>query len=271
MKTTVECYYDHSPQDEWERVDKHPMEFQTTLRAMNEFIPPNSRILDIGGGPGRYTVELAKAGHRVTLLDLSSGNIDLARVKADEAGVQVNEFVHGNALDLSRFADDAFDVVLLMGPLYHLIAPSDRHRSLREAVRVLVPEGKIFASFITRYAVYFHMLRNDPGLIGQYGDNYRGLMETGVYVPTQTNPGFTDAYFSHPMEIEPLMSGYDLTTLRLAAAEGLIAAAEPKVNTLPQDLFDAWVGVCYRLGTDPITWGCAEHMLYVGRKNRINC
>lgn len=269
MKTRVESFYDRSAQNEWERMDRHPMEFRTTLRAMREFILPDSRILDIGGGPGRYTIELTGDGHRVTLLDLSSANVDLARLKADEAGVQVAGFIHGNALDLAMFEDASFDVVLLMGPMYHLTESSDRHRSLREAVRVLAPGGRLFASFVTRYALYMDILERDPALIGQYGSTYVRLIETGVHIPTEQNPGFTDAYFAHPMEIEPLMLGYGLTTLRLSVAEGLIAAAELEVNRLSPELFDAWVDVCYRLGTDPTTWGCGEHVLYVGRKDRM--
>jgi len=267
MKTRVESYYDNSPQYEWDRMDRHRMEFRTTLRAMHEFITPGSRILDIGGGPGRYSIELARAGHRVTLLDLSSGNVELARQKACELGVPAIEFVHGNALDLSRFGDAAFDVVLLMGPVYHLTEPSDRHRTIQEALRVLVPGGLLFASFITRYAVYVDLLELDPGLIARYASAYEQLMRTSVHIPTEQNPGFTDAYFAHPMEIEPLMSEYALTTVRLAVAEGIIAAVESAVNALPEDLFDAWVDVCYRLGTDPITWGGGEHMLYIGRKD----
>jgi S-adenosylmethionine-dependent methyltransferase len=268
VKNRVESFYDRTAQEEWERMDRHPMEFRTTLRAMREFIPPGSKILDVGGGPGRYTIELARNGHTVTLLDLSLGNVNLARLKAEEAGVQVADFVHGNAMDPTRFEDASFDVVLLMGPMYHLTDPSDRRRALAEALRVLKPEGVIFVSFITKYGLYIDLLKFDPAVIGKQGDTYERLMETGVHIPTEKNPGFTDAYFAHPMEIEPLMFEYGLTTLRLAVAEGLIAAVEPAVNKLPPELFDAWVDVCYRLGTDPITWGCGEHMLYVGKKQQ---
>lgn len=267
MKTRVERFYDRNPQIEWDRMDRHPMEFRTTLRALREFILPKSRILDIGGGPGRYAIELAKDGHQVTLLDLSLANVKLARQKAVELGVQVADFVHGNALDLSRFETGSFDAVLLMGPMYHLTDPLDRDRSVREALRVLKPEGTLFVSFITRYAVYFDILKSDPALIGTYKDAYDRLTQTGVHIPTEQNPGFADAYFAHPMEIEPLMSKHGLTTLRLAVAEGIIASVERAVNNLPPELFDAWVDVCYRLGADPTTWGCGEHMLYVGRKS----
>jgi len=92
-------------------------------------------------------------------------------------------------------------------------------------------------------------------------------MSTAVHVPTEQNPGFTDAYFIHPMDVEPLMAGHGLTKLRLAVAEGFIAPVEFAVNALPEEAFEAWVEVSYRLGTDPVTWGAGEHMLYVGRKD----
>lgn len=267
MSRRVESFYDNNCQDEWSRMDRHPMEFRTTLRAMAEFIPPRSRILDIGGGPGRYSIELAKAGHRVTLLDLSSKNVELARQKARELGVELEDFIHGNALDLSRFADSSFDAVLLMGPLYHLVEPSDRELAIREALHVLAPGGVFFASFISRYAVYLDLLKWEPEAIIHKAGDYEKLMIAPTYIPTEQNQGFTDAYFIHPMEIEPLMAGRGLTTLRLAVAEGIIAAVEAAVNALPEEAFEAWVDVCYKLGTDPITWGAGEHMLYVGRKD----
>ncbi len=63
------------------------------------------------------------------------------------------------------------------------------------------------------------------------------------------------------------MSGHGLSTLRLAVAEGLIAPVEAAVNALPEEAFEEWVNVSYRLGTDPSIWGAGEHMLYVGRKD----
>jgi len=111
------------------------------------------------------------------------------------------------------------------------------------------------------------LLKRDPSLIARYAQTYERLMTTAVHIPTEQNPGFTDAYFMHPMDIEPLMSRHGLSTLRLAVAEGLIAPVEGAVNALPEELFEAWLDVCYRLGTDPVTWGAGEHMLYIGRKD----
>lgn len=268
MPNTVEAYYDSDVEREWARASRHPLEFATTWKAMQEHIPAGSTILDVGGGPGHYSMRLAQTGHRVTLLDLSSANVAFARAKAAEIGAPVVDFIHGNALDLSEFADSSFDVVLLMGPLYHLVSAEDRDQAIGEALRVLRPGGIFFAAFISRYAFLVDLLKYQPEAVSEFEGRMEPLLTTGVSMVSDDNPGFTDAYFAHPMEIEPLMSAHGLTTLRLAAAEGVMATAEPRLLELPSETVAQWVELCYRLGTDPLTWGTSEHMLYVGKKEQ---
>ena len=210
-----------------------PDEFRTTLRAMSEFIPPRSTILDIGGGPGRYSIELAKAGHRVTLLDLSSRNVELARQKAKESRVQIADFVHGNALDLSRFADSAFHVVLLMGPLYHLVEPSDRDLAIREALRVLVPGGLFFASFITRYSVYIDLLKHDPGEITRCAKRYE--VTEVVHIPTEENLGFTGCllHTSHGDRTADVRTACHAQTCCCGRSDRVVEAARTRYRKKP--------------------------------------
>lgn len=86
---------------------------------MEEYIPNDTpqKILDIGGGPGRYSIFLAQKGHDVTLFDLSGKNIRQAIEKAQEADVLLDSCIHGDALRLSEYLYKAeqYDVVLLMG------------------------------------------------------------------------------------------------------------------------------------------------------------
>lgn len=79
----VAVHYDAHPEHEWERLQRHRTEFAVTLRALDTYLPPPpATILDIGGGPGRYAIELARLGYEVTLLDLSQANLALAKDKA---------------------------------------------------------------------------------------------------------------------------------------------------------------------------------------------
>ncbi|MGE5560614.1 MAG: class I SAM-dependent methyltransferase [Chloroflexota bacterium] len=188
------------------------------------------------------------------------------RQKAAEAGVSLVDCVQGNALDLSRYGDGSFDVVLLMGPLYHLLQPESRDQAMREALRVLRPGGLLFAAFITRYAVLINMLGYAPEDIVRRRAVCEAIIRDGVDIPATDDSGFTEACFTVATDIEPFMAKHGLETLRLAGAEGIVAGAEPVVCRLPDEQFATWADLCYSLGTDPLTWGASEHMLYIGRK-----
>jgi len=56
----VEAFYDSGAQYEWERLEHHRTEFAVTLRALKDYLPPApAKVLDVGGGPGRYAIALA--------------------------------------------------------------------------------------------------------------------------------------------------------------------------------------------------------------------
>ena len=110
-------HYNADPLKEWNRLKKkHPYEKYITIRMMDRYLRPGDTILDIGGGPGHYSIHWAKQGHNLTLLDLSDENVRFAKKKARQYGVKIAA-LQGDALDLSRFRDESFDNVFLMGPL----------------------------------------------------------------------------------------------------------------------------------------------------------
>ena len=116
-KDEIRFYYNANPQKEWDRLKKkHPYEKYITIHMMDRYIRSGDTILDIGGGPGHYSVHYARQGPDVTLLDLSGENVRFARKIARQYGVKITA-MQGNALDLSRFAENTFDIVFLMGPL----------------------------------------------------------------------------------------------------------------------------------------------------------
>jgi ubiquinone/menaquinone biosynthesis C-methylase UbiE len=263
MSSTVQSYYDANAQLEWERFDRHRLEFAITKRALAEFLPPSpAAILDCGGGPGRYAIHLTQLGYRVTLLDLAQGNLALARQRASEIGVEVAAVVHGNALDLSRFAADAFDAVLLLGPLYHLVTQPERDQAVREALRVLRPGGMFFAAFITLYAPFRDSIAK--GYLKKLADD-PSLAET-LLRDQSDNVGFTDAWFARPAEVRPWLETFPLRTRALLATEGVAAGHEQHLNALDEASFEYWVDLSYRLCGDPHLLGAADHLLYVGEK-----
>ena len=116
----------------------------TVMYANNE-IGTVQPILEIGAGTGCYSVTLAKEGYRVTAVELVAHNLDILKSKLD--GTERITPILGNALDLSFLSDGAFDLTMLLGPMYHLYTKEDKHQALREAVRVTKPGGRILVAY----------------------------------------------------------------------------------------------------------------------------
>jgi 2-polyprenyl-3-methyl-5-hydroxy-6-metoxy-1,4-benzoquinol methylase len=261
----VEQFYDENALSEWERLGaRHRTEFGVTLRALGEFLPEApAKVLDIGGGPGRYSIALAKQGYRVTLVDLSQESLDLAAQKSAAAGVKLDQRLHANALDLSALAKKKFDATLLMGPLYHLHKPEERRQALEQAAGLLKPGGLVFASMITRFASFRDAALNGFSYVQDDPDYSEKLLSTGVH---DSGQGFTDAYFAHPDEVLPLCESAGFTTLRLMGCEGVVAGREEYINSLTGAAWDFWLDLNYRFSQEPSLLGASDHLLYIGRK-----
>jgi S-adenosylmethionine-dependent methyltransferase len=127
--TSVKDFY-ADPQQEWERLDLPVcrIEFASTINLIDLHFLKGGRVADIGGGPGRYMLELLKRGYRVTLFDISPQNVALAEAKAIEANLMAEDLLVGDARDLSQLKGQRFDGVLALGPLYHL---TEKHERIR--------------------------------------------------------------------------------------------------------------------------------------------
>jgi len=247
--------------DEWERLERHKIEFDITKRYLDEYIVgENLKIFDIGGGPGRYSIYLAEKGHKVSLLDLSKRNIGVAKEKSAEKGITLEAYIHGNALELGKYKQE-YDVVLLMGPLYHLIEEADRKTVVEGALNLLKPNGIIVASFISNYAPMLDHLKGSHSI--ESIDELLGYLENGVSLGEK---GFTTAYFTGHKEAKNLMNSFGLTELVFAGVENILCSKEKEVNMLEEREYKKWLEIAYRLSQDENLLGISEHYLYIGRK-----
>src|ERR1700742_4394361 len=121
MNQLVKTFYNYNAAVEQGRLDLPlcRIEFASTLRLIDKYFPKQGRVCDIGGGPGRYVIELIRRGYATTLLDLADEEIQLARTRLDELGLSAERLLVGDAQDLSLLASESFDAALLLGPMYH--------------------------------------------------------------------------------------------------------------------------------------------------------
>jgi S-adenosylmethionine-dependent methyltransferase len=110
----IESYYDKGVQTEWTRMDRRPIEFELTKLHIESLISPNSRIVDIGSGPGRYALYLAKLGHKLSIVDLSQRNLERANIEATAQGVAFENCYHLSATQLTALSTETYDAVLCL-------------------------------------------------------------------------------------------------------------------------------------------------------------
>ena len=136
MAKSVKKFYTGAVNKEWKRLVQdsyNKVEFNTTMHFLNKILPKNGLILDAGGGPGRYTIELAKQGYDVVLLDITPANLELAKkqIKKEKLQNRVKEILAGSIVNLSRFADNSFDAVICLGgPLSHVLSKKDKQKAI---------------------------------------------------------------------------------------------------------------------------------------------
>lgn len=144
MANELEQYYNKFCEEKRLTRRHGNVEFVTSMRYIHKYLEghPDAKILDVGAGTGRYSVSLANEGYDVTAVELVKYNLGI--LKSKNSSVKAYQ---GNALKLSRFADNTFDMTLVFGPMYHLYTMEDKVRALSEAKRVTKTDGIILVAY----------------------------------------------------------------------------------------------------------------------------
>jgi SAM-dependent methyltransferase len=261
----IAAYYDSDPERENSRLERHQLEYDLTWRYLNQYLPTGGSVLEIGSATGRYTLDLARWGYRITAVDLSAANIEVCAKSLAEAGLKRQvQLVLADARDISKVTERDFDVVLLMGPLYHLVAESDRKAALKQAFDRLRTGGILFSSFISRFGIMGDLLRNLPAWIEDQIE-VRSLLERGKRPDEYPRGGFR-GYFAQVSEIAPLHEAMGFETLTLAGVEPAISADDESYNRLEGKQRQLWLELFHKLSTESTIIAASRHLLYVGRK-----
>lgn len=259
----VQEHYDSDVQCEWGRLEKHPFEFVITTRMMDKYIKPGDRILDIGGGPGRYSIYYAQKGCDVTLVDLSEENVKFALEKSKELNVKIKA-VSGDAREVSKFIKGEFDHVFVMGPMYHLLEEKDRIKALNEAVSLLKDRGLIYVSFILIFAGMIYDMKHAPEML--ISESEQVFIDSVLNGKFYAGDAFTKAFFIDQKSIIPFMDTFHLKKKHLFGQEGILAPCEINILNQSQEVIDKWLEIAEQLCEREELLSYSEHAMYIGQK-----
>ncbi|WP_227354396.1 class I SAM-dependent methyltransferase [Haladaptatus salinisoli] len=268
---TPRSYYDEFAEGEWERLDRDPvtrMEFENTVAYLDRRLPDSGRVLDAGGAAGRYSIWLAERGYDVTLVDLSPKQVELAREKAAERGLDARIAAEtGDVRDL-RFDDDAFDAVCCLGgPLSHVVDDAERREAVGELRRVAAPDAPVFVSVIGRFAAIVDILKFNL-------DASHGLLapiaEDGKYTRARVEEygdgeGWAECHFFRADEFESELEAAGFEVERLVGLEGVANRMKTELAEVDEDAVESVRDLVRMLREDRTAVDFSEHMLAVCR------
>jgi SAM-dependent methyltransferase len=259
MDEDVRRYYEGGVEQNRLSQGSSLIEFIRTKELLDRFMPPPpADVLDVGGGPGEYAAWLADRGYTVRLVDATPLHV----AQAAERAAHRFEAREGEATALEE-ADAAFDVVLLLGPLYHLHKREDRLAALREARRVLRPGGLLAAAAISRFASLLDTLVRGSVRDRAVWPVVEHDLAYGRHVSPVGSHLFTTAYFHLPME---LREEVQTTDFELEAIFGLEGPGWLRIETLDDESTrEDVLHVARAVETEPSLLGASAHLLAIGR------
>lgn len=229
------------------------IEFNTTIKYISKYIKPNDKIIDIGAGSGRYSKYFIDKGHDVTAVDLVKHNLKLVEAKSDKIKTYL-----ANATNLSKFKDNSFNIVLLLGPMYHLISKEEKIKALEEAKRICSKDGYIFVQYcMNDFAIIKHGFMD-----GNILEN-KNIIDDNFHI----NPKETDLYSRLRLEdINELNKITNLKRIKIITPDGPTDYIRNYINKMKDEEFDLYykyhLSTCER--SDML--GCAAHTLDILKK-----
>jgi ubiquinone/menaquinone biosynthesis C-methylase UbiE len=258
--------------DEWGRLDREPLEYTINMHHIRNNLPAQGHILDNGAGPGKYAIELAKQGYKMTLTDLTPRLVEIAKQKVVEQELQeqFNGFHVMDARDLSVFSNEQFDAALMLGPMYHLQSEEDRVGALTELHRVTKNKGLVFVAFMSRTRFLNTSLLHPE--LWKPNHTVQGIskfLESGEF--NHSDEGrFTGAYYFSINEIKPLMESHGFKSVNLIGSSSIAGAMEQEQwdywRERGDDEFEKVMQIVLKESENPYLLGNSSHLLYIGRK-----
>ena len=259
-KEILENYY-----NEWNEDDRllsrfGKVEFLTTIRFIEKYLKPGMKILEVGAGTGRYSHYFARKGYTVDAVELVDRNI--LEFKGKTLPEENISIVQGDAINLSMLNDNEYDIVLHLGPMYHLSTDPERKAAVSEAIRVTKPNGKIFMAYIlNEMTVINYFFRN--GHINE-ADEKTNILSTNWRF--EKNPQ-KHICFYRIEDVNALMGEFDVKRLHLVGTEMISGAMRELLLSMTDEEFLYYTEYVYSICERPDMIGMSGHLLDIFEKN----
>lgn len=259
----VETYENYREEDRLTTNNARKIEFITTARVFDELIKGHNQILDCAAGTGAYAFYLADQGNEVTATDITPRHVEIMNEQLKTKEYQMKTAVL-DACNMEMFADVSFDVVLNMGPFYHLIDENQRRKCFEESMRVLRKGGLLITAYIPRYYIFQHIALKDIKYLDEAFQ--KQLMETGVMRSDDEKCFWTDSYYSTKEEMEELYESYGMSVVDHFAQDGLAPEFSKAIDQWDEQQFKIWLDYHYSVCREQSILGASNHVIIVGRK-----
>ena len=236
----------------------HKVEYITTLKYIDKYLGEGDRILEVGAGTGIYSLGLAKDGYQVDAVELVKDNLDILKSKITP-DMNINA-IQGNALDLSMYEDNTFDMTLVLGPLYHLFKKEEIDKVIEEAIRVTKKGGLIYYAFIladlTMINWGFEKGNFMPNLGNMIDSNYK-VINKEEYI----------FYLTYMSEIKKLMQEHDsLDVVTYVATDGVGRVMSDVINEMDEETYKHYINYHLSICEREDLIGYSGHVLAIAKK-----
>ncbi|MEJ6466250.1 class I SAM-dependent methyltransferase [Fusobacterium ulcerans] len=254
-------FYNNYDEDNRLALRHGSVEFLTTMHYIEKYIKSGDTVLEIGAGTGKYSHTLARQGYTVDAVELVEHNIEIFN-KNTESDENIT-ITQGNAMDLSSFSNNQYDITLLLGPLYHLYSIEDKRQALSEAIRVTKPGGVIFAAYVI-----------SDGCLLDEGFK-RGNINVAEYIEKGLIDSETFAAKSQPKDlfelvrkenIDELMSVFPVSRLHYVASDGCALFMREAVDAMDEKTFELYLKYHFATCEREDLLGITSHIIDIFRK-----
>ena len=250
-------YYNKFKEDK--RLDtKHgQVEFLTAIKYINKYLKKDNSILDVGAGTGKYSIYFKNKGYDVTSLELVKQNINIFKSKLNNLNIPIYQ---GNATNLSMFKDNSFDIVLLFGPMYHLISYEEKVKALNEAKRVVKKNGYIFISYcMNEYAIITHGFKK--GYINDSLNN--NLIDKDFKILSKDNDLYS---FVRLNDINKLNKECNLKRVKIISQDGPSEYLKKDINKMDDETFNLFLNYHFKTCESKYLLEASRHTLDILKK-----